>query len=426
MSESSTFAFNVPAPIYHHHHSTLGYLPHQSYISSYDQPYDDHKSQLEEEEYALSNGAGGGGEMESDRRYHHHQLAIEQTRKREIKGVGRNGENAGGGGYPSLDPNGFQFYQHHSNRLGGQPSPTMISPFPSPYSNLPHQSTAGNTRPMTAPSSSSSSSSSYFYGNQFNKYPSPAIASLHPPSLHPLQPLTPIVSPSYHHSGPSPSLHSVNDETDRYRRFSAQPDPIPSINRVEMIEQSTRFRQDSHESSGYFSNGGNAQFNYGVEGSSPDYSESTSRPTTAEPSALSMQPKVLQPYRPAYPIAAMGRGPSHSISPQDDLLPPLKRISPSASEGGGGGGGSGSGHGNGGGGGGVAKTTTFVVTAGSVAKRPRRRFEEIERLYTCDYPGCPKAYGTLNHLNSHKSMQKHGPKSTPARECPFSSCLHVM
>ena len=53
--------------------------------------------------------------------------------------------------------------------------------------------------------------------------------------------------------------------------------------------------------------------------------------------------------------------------------------------------------------------------AGKANKRPRRRYDEIERLYTCDYPGCPKAYGTLNHLNSHKTMQKHGPKSTPAR-----------
>lgn len=47
-------------------------------------------------------------------------------------------------------------------------------------------------------------------------------------------------------------------------------------------------------------------------------------------------------------------------------------------------------------------------------KRPRRRFEEIERIYDCSYPGCTKAYGTLNHLNAHVSMQKHGPKRLPA------------
>ncbi|EGG08130.1 uncharacterized protein MELLADRAFT_71465 [Melampsora larici-populina 98AG31] len=46
-------------------------------------------------------------------------------------------------------------------------------------------------------------------------------------------------------------------------------------------------------------------------------------------------------------------------------------------------------------------------------KRPRRRFEEIERLYGCLYPGCTKAYGTLNHLNAHVLMQKHGKKRLP-------------
>ncbi|KAI8984657.1 hypothetical protein BDF20DRAFT_861092 [Mycotypha africana] len=40
-------------------------------------------------------------------------------------------------------------------------------------------------------------------------------------------------------------------------------------------------------------------------------------------------------------------------------------------------------------------------------KRPRRRYDEIERLYHCNFPGCTKAYGTLNHLNAHVSMQQH-------------------
>ncbi|EMS21160.1 zinc finger, C2H4-type domain containing protein [Rhodotorula toruloides NP11] len=61
------------------------------------------------------------------------------------------------------------------------------------------------------------------------------------------------------------------------------------------------------------------------------------------------------------------------------------------------------------------KQYNFVQQGGQVTKRPRRRYDEIERMYNCDYPGCTKAYGTLNHLNSHKTMQKHGPKSTPAR-----------
>lgn len=47
-------------------------------------------------------------------------------------------------------------------------------------------------------------------------------------------------------------------------------------------------------------------------------------------------------------------------------------------------------------------------------KRPRRRYDEIERLYACSWPGCPKSYGTLNHLNAHVAMQKHGPKRSPS------------
>lgn len=47
-------------------------------------------------------------------------------------------------------------------------------------------------------------------------------------------------------------------------------------------------------------------------------------------------------------------------------------------------------------------------------KRPRRRYDEIERLYSCSWPGCTKSYGTLNHLNAHVAMQKHGPKRSPS------------
>lgn len=46
-------------------------------------------------------------------------------------------------------------------------------------------------------------------------------------------------------------------------------------------------------------------------------------------------------------------------------------------------------------------------------KRPRRRYEEIERMYKCGWQGCEKAYGTLNHLNAHVTMQSHGAKRTP-------------
>ncbi|EMR85294.1 putative con7 regulator protein [Botrytis cinerea BcDW1] len=57
---------------------------------------------------------------------------------------------------------------------------------------------------------------------------------------------------------------------------------------------------------------------------------------------------------------------------------------------------------------------SFVPIPGSSQqKRPRRRFEEIERMYKCGHQGCEKAYGTLNHLNAHVTMQSHGNKRTP-------------
>ncbi|KAF9105780.1 hypothetical protein BGX27_009439 [Mortierella sp. AM989] len=62
-----------------------------------------------------------------------------------------------------------------------------------------------------------------------------------------------------------------------------------------------------------------------------------------------------------------------------------------------------------------SKTYSFVPLSGvNTKKRPRRRFDEIERLYVCNWAECEKAYGTLNHLNAHVSMQKHGPKRHPS------------
>ncbi|KAG5647469.1 hypothetical protein DXG03_009400 [Asterophora parasitica] len=63
---------------------------------------------------------------------------------------------------------------------------------------------------------------------------------------------------------------------------------------------------------------------------------------------------------------------------------------------------------------GNSKTYSFVALPGNtVKKRPRRRYDEIERLYQCAWPDCNKAYGTLNHLNAHVTMQKHGAKRSP-------------
>ncbi|KAF9988244.1 hypothetical protein BGZ75_009787 [Mortierella antarctica] len=61
------------------------------------------------------------------------------------------------------------------------------------------------------------------------------------------------------------------------------------------------------------------------------------------------------------------------------------------------------------------KVYSFVPLSGvNTKKRPRRRFDEIERLYVCNWADCEKSYGTLNHLNAHVNMQKHGPKRHPS------------
>jgi hypothetical protein len=70
-----------------------------------------------------------------------------------------------------------------------------------------------------------------------------------------------------------------------------------------------------------------------------------------------------------------------------------------------------------------SKTYSFVALPGNaVKKRPRRRYDEIERLYHCSWPDCNKAYGTLNHLNAHVTMQKHGAKRSP-NGMPSSSSI---
>ncbi|KAI9297319.1 hypothetical protein K502DRAFT_323321 [Neoconidiobolus thromboides FSU 785] len=34
-------------------------------------------------------------------------------------------------------------------------------------------------------------------------------------------------------------------------------------------------------------------------------------------------------------------------------------------------------------------------------KRPRKKHHEVNRVFRCDYLGCDKSYGALNHLNTH-------------------------
>lgn len=40
-------------------------------------------------------------------------------------------------------------------------------------------------------------------------------------------------------------------------------------------------------------------------------------------------------------------------------------------------------------------------------------------MYKCGWQGCEKAYGTLNHLNAHVTMQSHGSKRTPEGKFPI-------
>ncbi|KAG8894274.1 hypothetical protein FRB99_001368 [Tulasnella sp. 403] len=62
------------------------------------------------------------------------------------------------------------------------------------------------------------------------------------------------------------------------------------------------------------------------------------------------------------------------------------------------------------------KTYTFVTPPGNATHKrstSRPRYDEIERPYRCNWDGCTKSYSTLNHLNTHITMQEHGAKRTP-------------
>jgi hypothetical protein len=44
-------------------------------------------------------------------------------------------------------------------------------------------------------------------------------------------------------------------------------------------------------------------------------------------------------------------------------------------------------------------------------------------MYKCGWNGCEKAYGTLNHLNAHVTMQSHGSKRTPEGTFSNARCF---
>lgn len=53
------------------------------------------------------------------------------------------------------------------------------------------------------------------------------------------------------------------------------------------------------------------------------------------------------------------------------------------------------------------------LTVPAKPKRVRRKAHEMIRLYLCNYPNCKNSYGTLNHLNAHIQIKRHGPKRRP-------------
>ncbi|GAA5879673.1 hypothetical protein JCM3774_002403 [Rhodotorula dairenensis] len=247
-----------------------------------------------------------------------------------------------------------------------------------------------NTRPMTAPSGSG-----YFPGHHYSSAPSafyvpptthqqlqhrhqPASTTFNPVPIAALDPAPPGSSQGIFAFQPDMSASQTDYSSSRERGFGA-PDPLtasmsgdrPVTADPDILSSSNPFMYQPPLLSSTMS---------GVRpytAVTPGYYTALVDPFTggALPAPLQMLP----------PGSADGFAPS--IEPQSE-----RRRSSSSS----------------------AKYN-FVTQPPQHTKRPRRRYDEIERMYNCDYPGCTKSYGTLNHLNSHKTMQKHGPKATPAQ-----------
>ena len=42
------------------------------------------------------------------------------------------------------------------------------------------------------------------------------------------------------------------------------------------------------------------------------------------------------------------------------------------------------------------------------SRRFRRKPKQVLRLFDCDFEGCDKSYGTISHLNTHRTRKNHG------------------
>ena len=113
----------------------------------------------------------------------------------------------------------------------------------------------------------------------------------------------------------------------------------------------------------------------------------------AKPEDKTMQPSTLMPFR---DTMSMGTQRAYSIDSSKTTRPSQHNRSAKSET--------------------DSDITFFPLGGPAPKKRPRRRFDEIERLYACGWNGCEKAYGTLNHLNAHVAMQKHGEKRLPSRQ----------
>ncbi|KDQ13052.1 hypothetical protein BOTBODRAFT_56353 [Botryobasidium botryosum FD-172 SS1] len=156
-----------------------------------------------------------------------------------------------------------------------------------------------------------------------------------------------------------------------------QPSPVPAYETYTPAESNWAPRRPADEPRSGISGG----MPMGMV-MNPMHDHATSSPIH---STLSAESSTSSP-----PISTL---PAHQPTRQDLSSPPSEIQSPPVTQ---------------------SKTYSFVSLPGNqVKKRPRRRYDEIERLYSCNFGDCSKAYGTLNHLNAHVSMQRHGPKRSP-------------
>lgn len=242
-----------------------------------------------------------------------------------------------------------------------------------------------NTRPMTAPSRSG-----YLTGLQYSSVPS---AFYVPPQLQHIPSLNGSISPTNYEAPPGSGNHELfayqpevstpqfELPTPRSRGFSV-PDALAT--------SALGDRPATAEGSDALSAGGPFFFQPPLPPEGRPVVLPGYVPAGMEPFAMGAMPP------PAFPPAQHLPDPADGFAPSLDGQHERRRSSAPAGK------------------------YNFVAQPPQHRKRPRRRYDEIERMYNCDYPGCTKAYGTLNHLNSHKTMQKHGPKATPARE--YSRC----